>query len=335
MTEVAAPRARIAVKWILIAAAWVATLCGLAFTVPTVFGATLNHVHAALQLVQPWLGLAAALPFLVAVVYRRPALTVLSGFCVIANVVPVWGAVTDVDTAAAEGPSVSIYVANLRYDNATPEAQVEQALASGADVLVLAELTPQYAELLQAKGVDAAYPHQALIPQPDPSGKGIYSRLPFVEEADRWFGEAQSPIVAVPFGAQTLQIVAVHTYAPNQQWGLDRWHRSMDALADYMADEGLGPTVVAGDYNAVRWHPPMRDLLATPFADAHEKVGKGLSSSWPAGGGPTGRLFGRFGPFARLDHALVRDVGVVSVEDLPAAGSDHRAFVVTVVPEAG
>lgn len=335
MTEVAAPGLRVAVKWILIAGAWVAALCGLAFTVPTVFGATLNHVHAALQLVQPWLGLLAAVPLLIAVVYRRPVLVVVSGFCVIANVLPVWGAVTDVETAAASEDAVSIYAANLRFNNATPEEQVDQALASGADVLVLIELTPHYAELLQARGVDAAYPYQALIPQVDPSGEGIYSRLPFVDQTDQWFGPVQSPVVQVPFGAEPLRIVAIHTYAPNQQWGLERWRQSMDSLAEYMAGGGLGPTVVAGDYNAARWHPAMRDLLATPFADAHEKAGKGLTSSWPASGGTTGRVFGRLGPFVRLDHALVHDVGVVGVEDFPAAGSDHRAFMVTVVPGVG
>jgi endonuclease/exonuclease/phosphatase (EEP) superfamily protein YafD len=332
VSQTAVPTVRTAIKWIAIAAAWIAVLCGLAFTIPTVLGATLNHVHAALQLVRPWLGLVAAVPLLVAVVYRRPILVVVSGFCVIANVLPVWGAVTQVDAAERTDESVSIYVANVRFNNATPEAQADQALASGADVLVLIELTPRFAEIMQQKGVDSAYPHQALIPQVDPSGEGIYSRLPFVDQGDRWFGQAQSPVADVAFGDDALRVIAIHTYAPNQQWGLDRWWQSMDALAEYMRSDGLGPTVVAGDYNAVRWHPAMNDLLGTSFFDAHERVGKGLTSSWPAGGGLTGRIFGRVGPFARLDHALVYGAGVASVEDRPAAGSDHRAFVVTLVP---
>ena len=108
----------------------------------------------------------------------------------------------------------------------------------------------------------------------------------------------------------------------------------LDAIDQFTRTPGLGPTVLAGDYNATRWHPAMRKIMDGPFVDAHEEVGKGLTSSWPANFIPRSiRFLQPFAPFARLDHALVHDVGVASVTDGHAAGSDHLPFEITIVPE--
>ena len=92
------PRARgsyllVALKWLVVLAAWAAVVLGLIFTIPTLLGKTPHRLYSALQLVVPWLGLFSGLCLLVAVVYRRPVLAVASGFCVLANLLPVWGAV--------------------------------------------------------------------------------------------------------------------------------------------------------------------------------------------------------------------------------------------------
>jgi endonuclease/exonuclease/phosphatase (EEP) superfamily protein YafD len=321
-------------RWLLVLVAWAAILLGLAFTIPTVLGKTPHRVYAALQLVAPWLGLAAGLCLLVAAVYRRPFLALASGFCVLANVVPVWGAIDHVHVAPMSDAAISIYVANMRVANPTPEAQVQQALASGADVLVLAELSSEYVRLFDASGVGTSYPYQALLPHDDPNGVGIYSRRPLLDSEALDFGAMSVPAADVAFGDGTLRIIGVHTYAPKIRTGIDQWSGELEALDAYTHSPGLGPTVMAGDYNATRWHPAMRRIMNGPFVDAHEEVGKGLTSSWPADRGPTSRLLQPIAPFARLDHALVHDVGVAGVNDgYQAAGSDHLPFMVTLVPE--
>jgi endonuclease/exonuclease/phosphatase (EEP) superfamily protein YafD len=142
------------------------------------------------------------------------------------------------------------------------------------------------------------------------------------------------PTAEVAFGDGTLRILGVHTNSPKFGPAIDTWLSELDALDEFTHTPGLGPTVLAGDYNAARWHPAMRRIMDGPFVDAHEEVGKGLTSSWPANYVPRSISFLRtFAPFARLDHALVHDVGVVSVTDGDAAGSDHLPFEVTVVPE--
>jgi endonuclease/exonuclease/phosphatase (EEP) superfamily protein YafD len=321
-----------ALRWVLLLGAWVAVICGSVFTVLTLVGGTPHRGFAALQMVRPWLGLAVVLPFVVAVAYRRPWLAVVGGFCLIANILPVWGAVTNVDRAAMSDDAVSIYVANLQSNNATPEAKVDQALNSGADVLVVAELTPVYVEAFRLKGVDQTYPYQEGVEQAGSTGRAIYSRLPLVRAQTESTGPL-SVAADVRFGAGVLRIVPFHAAAPTNRGGLDVWRDELEAVRDYFAGAGLGPTVVAGDFNAARWHPEFADILGGPAADAHEAVGKGLTPSWPTGGVNEGP-FSRSGPFVRIDHALVHDAGVVDVVDLPAVGSDHLPFTVTLVPES-
>lgn len=317
------------VRVLLLAGAWLAVVAGLVFTIPTLLGATPHRVYALLQMVMPWLGIAAGVPLLIAVAYRQRALAVVSGFCVLVNVVPVWGAISNVDKAPSSADDITIYVANLRYNNNTPDKAIDQAMASDADVLVLVELTPEYAHMLQQRGVDDQYPDQALYPGGGATGLGIYSRRLMDDARTLSFGDLRAPVIDLAFGEKSVQIIAVHTIAPRYRSGLVHWRDSLAAMDDF-EKTAQGPTILAGDFNATRWHPPFRALLGDRFSDAHERVGKGLTTSWPAD-----ERLGPVGPFARLDHALVHDVGVVSVQDLPAQGSDHRPFLVTVTPEPG
>jgi endonuclease/exonuclease/phosphatase (EEP) superfamily protein YafD len=83
--------------------------------------------------------------------------------------------------------------------------------------------------------------------------------------------------------------------------------------------------LVVGDFNATYWHPPFRRLTGDGLTDAHVVHGRGLSVSWP-----TDLVIP---PFVRLDHVLTGN-GLIPTEivDFDVPGSDHRGFVVTVVP---
>ena len=151
----------VAPKWSLVLLAWAAVVLGLIFTIPTLLGKSPHRLYVALQLVMPWLGLLAGLCLLVAVAYRRPFLAVASGFCVLANLLPVWGAVNHVHVAPMSDAAISIYVSNMRLENQTPEAQIQQAMASDADVLVLVEFGQGYLQQFQDAGIDASYPYHA------------------------------------------------------------------------------------------------------------------------------------------------------------------------------
>jgi endonuclease/exonuclease/phosphatase (EEP) superfamily protein YafD len=88
-----------------------------------------------------------------------------------------------------------------------------------------------------------------------------------------------------------------------------------------------GPFVIAGDFNSTRFRPEFKRLLDAGLIDAHDTLGRGLSTSFQLAA--TGALAAA-GGIVRLDHALLSDgVWPVSSRDLDAGGSDHVPFVVT------
>lgn len=311
---------------LLAAAGWLALIAIATVVVPTWLGRTLHPVHAAVLLVLPYLAVPASLVVLLAVVLRRLPLTVAGVALTCALLVPVAVvALTGPAAVAAAGrPTLTLYVANLRYDNVTADDAARQAVESGADVLVLIELTPAYVDRLRAAGVDERYPHQMLDPQEHPYGSGIYSRLPLHEASLRSLASHVEPQVTVDVGGQLVDVMSVHASAPAAPVSLAWWKDELSVLDDESARLAR-PTIWAGDFNADRWHPELASLLDGPFVHAHDAAGRALTPSWPV----SGRL-GRFGGWARLDHALVHDLDVVDVVDLPARGSDHRPFVLTV-----
>lgn len=314
-----------------LAAAWAVASGSAAVVLSSLLGFTWSSLHAGLQMVLPYYVLPASGALLVAVWFGRRWLAVVAGLTsvlVCAMLLPLARPVT---AATGGEPVLEVYVANIRFNNATPERAVEQALASRADVLVLIELTPAYLELFRRHGADQQYPFQLLDAAQDAYGAGIYSRQPLHNARIDAIGELEVPTATVQVGDWEVELLAVHVSAPISRAQVQRWEWQLGRLRT-LSKSFEGPTMVAGDFNATRWHPPFRDLVdRSGLTDAHESVGRGLSTSWPM----EGHRLRALGPLARLDHALVHDLEVIQVRDLPASGSDHRPFIVTVAPRGG
>ncbi len=215
--------------------------------------------------------------------------------------------------------NVRIVVANLLASNPHP-ADAAAAVAteveeSAAQVLVLVEPTPRMIGELELRG--GGMQHGLEVLAEDPSGIALRTTVPLRGEV--LTVETQAWVDAVAqFSGRSVRLIAAHPFPPTE--GATAWRRQLEWLAGELGD-GESAVVVAGDFNACRWHPSFRRLLrATGLRSAHEAVGSTWSASWPAD---------RLRPFVRLDHALVRGVHAVKVRDFDIPGSDHRGFVVT------
>ncbi|MEJ5253822.1 MAG: endonuclease/exonuclease/phosphatase family protein [Acidimicrobiales bacterium] len=310
---------------VVLAAAWAAAVGSAAVVGSSLLGFTWGSVHAGLQMLLPYYVLPSSGALLVAVWFARRWLAMVAGLTsvlVCAMLLPFARPVTSV---VGDGPQLDLYVANVRFNNTTPERAVSQALASGADVLVLIELTPAYLELFRQQGADQRYPFQLLDAARDAYGAAIYSRLPLRDPRVDQLAGLAVPTATVQVGDRAVELRAVHVGAP-VGGQVSRWEWQLGRIRD-LATHLEGPAVLAGDFNATRWHPAFRELIdGSELTDAHESVGRGLSASWPM----EGQGLRVLGPFARLDHALVHDLQITEVRDLPASGSDHRPFTVTV-----
>ena len=231
----------------------------------------------------------------------------------------------DLPAWAAAAPTVTVLAANLWNQNESPGAAARRIVRSHADVLALVEVSSRMSRALKRAGLRQAFPYQ-LRAKPSPNGDtdGIYSRIPFVSTHVYPDLQNRLPSAVVEVAGRSLQVVAVHI--DGALHGADQWRGELDGVTP-IARQASGPLVIAGDFNATRWHPPFRHLLGLGLTDAHEARGQGLSRSWPV----RGTALSTFGPLMRLDHALVnRSAAVERVHDIPIPGSDHVAFVATI-----
>jgi endonuclease/exonuclease/phosphatase (EEP) superfamily protein YafD len=222
--------------------------------------------------------------------------------------------------APTAGRPLRLVSLNLLYGRADPAAVV--ALAAGADVLALSEVTPEAVTALLDAGVADHLPHAHVVPaaegRPPGGGGALWTRLEVRSRSvvPGRFGQPVARLV-VP-GGPDVEVTAVHTHPPT---------RSPEQVARWTADLALLPDpaesvlrVLAGALNATPDHAAFRRLLRRGWTDAARVTGRALRPTWAPVRSPVPRL--------TLDHVLVDPrIGVSSLEVVHVPGSDHRALV--------
>lgn len=306
-------------------AGWVIVVPMLAIAATQVFGVTGGRLMAAAQALTPYLLLPAIPVAIAALCWQRWALGIAATAVVVVLAGLSWPLMfpPGQPTARAAAEPLQVLHSNALYRNATPDEAAETLLSSGADVLVVTEYAPRFAAAMSDLPKADDYPYRIEHVAYGAAGTAIWSRYPMREQEppDTHFRTVVGD-VSDPNGG-TLRIVGVHPPTPTGDY--DNWRGELRQLDD-VADHSM-PMVMIGDFNASWWHPEFRKLLDDGFRDAHQLDGHGFSVSWPTKG--------RIPAFVRLDHALINERLVVDdVDDVDVPGSDHRGFVVTVLPAA-
>ncbi len=208
----------------------------------------------------------------------------------------------------------SVFTLNTQYGQADP-AQLA-AEARTADVVVLVEATPDAMAQLDARGLRVRFPYVTGSTQEANNGSVVYSRFPLRNSAALPASSFQqwATTVEVP-GVGDVRLLAVHPCNPfcgGNAW--TREHAVLRAAAAEAADEG--PLVIAGDYNAIDDHGPMRQLYATGLRSATDLVGAGWLPTWPANS--------VIPPLLPIDHVLLNDdLTATSIGTVRIDGTDH------------
>ena len=222
---------------------------------------------------------------------------------------------------AADVQQLTILEANTYVYNGSVDRAARALLAQNADVLVISEYTYLQQRALNDNAGNT-YPYREEVPDYGPDGIAIWSRYPLLDITSQPIGPRPGIVATIDAPGGTIRVVAIHTVPPVSDLGRRTWADSLREIGDVAAASPL-PTIIVGDFNASRWHPPFRDLLDRGWNDAHEWLGKGFSVSWMANGETVPMM-------VRLDHALFGD-GVVptAIHEVDIPGSDHRGFVVS------
>lgn len=224
---------------------------------------------------------------------------------------------------------VRVMAANINRGQADAASFVEIAEQS-ADVITVAELTPEAVARFVKAGINDSFRHAHLIPAPDAGGIGIWSRYPLrVLSAPRHRGvllpAAQVRVPGVRFDPV---VASVHVKSPvaDGQNAIAAWRNEMagaQAQLDNLAT-AAGPrsVIVGGDYNSTPDVRQFRDLLTDGYRDAVEVGGSGFAPTFPSDTW--------YPPVLTIDHVLVRKATAASARTADIKGSDHRAVLVAV-----
>ena len=234
---------------------------------------------------------------------------------------------------AKAAPRFRLVVANVYVDNPTPQAAALQLVDSDADVIVIAEATPEFMRCFDATGGDSSHPHRVTDPTDTSDyAVAIASRLPLSDTSGmRTLGPLKLAVAEVDIDGVTTTITALNPMATFDPDGQEIWKQQIEALKTFIPTV-RGPLVVAGDLNTTRYRPEFEELLDAGLTDGIDSLGQAwkpsfsLKSVWPLGG---------FGFITRLDHALVNDrIRSLHVDNLRPRGSDHLPFVITLAVRA-
>ena len=216
-------------------------------------------------------------------------------------------------------PTLRIAAANVHVSNRDPARLVAWLRRHPVDVVVVPELSPEYAAALNSALPEL--PHRALHPQAASAfGIGLYARRPLRDVVAAPDADGILALGAtLELGGRPVRVVGVHPMPPVAP----RWHAARDRLLHTLAigrHPALGPDlrlprVVAGDLNATPWSSALH--LA---ADGGLRRATGHTRTWPMRwGGYLGipidhvlasghwrRVSSRTGPEIGSDHAPIR-----------------------------
>lgn len=199
--------------------------------------------------------------------------------------------------------SLVLYQKNVLFNNNSLGTLAADIRASGASVVTLQEVSLANEALL--RDLSDAMPHQLLCSADTAGGVAVLTRLQPISGMSICAKGLAAMQVQGPFGP--VWLVSIHLPWP---WPF-RQAKLVETIVPQI--EALdGPSVVAGDFNMVRWSNVM------------DRVERAADGRWA---GPVQGSFGQFSPLADLpiDNVLAPFGGVIELR--PELGSDHKGVI--------
>ena len=229
--------------------------------------------------------------------------------------------------AATSPARLRIFDANVSQSNRDLTGLAGEIRAARPQVVTLEELTPQAAASLEGTGVMDRFGYRLVRIAFGAGGMGLWSSLPLAAASSWEDGGGQSELQAsVRLGGKSIEINAVHVFAPLGSGQPRRWRQQLAALGVHLrAERGL--VVVAGDFNASADLPQFRSILHDGLSDGAVLAGDGWQMTLP-------RNQSWVIPYLRLDHVLVSSgLTVTRFRTGNDRGSDHRVLVTDIAPD--
>ena len=246
----------------------------------------------------------------------RHAIVLLVAAALNASFVIPWYADAATDIGASE---FKVLNANVHANNGAHEKLLDLIATEQPDLVVLQEVTPEWAESLQHLVAD--YPHRLVEPRVDAFGIALLSRFPLTSTVSVDSGPQSRPtlVVTVSVGDGEITVIGTHPTMPLPQSRYEARNAQLEQIGKLL-QRAQNPRILIGDLNASLWDLHYESLENRTWL-RNARKGFGVVPTWPT-----------FLPFAMIpiDHVLVsEDIGVVDIRTGPRIGSDHLPLVVT------
>lgn len=242
------------------------------------------------------------------------------------NAIPVLSIYLPPEVQSVEkNKQISLLLTNVLSNNQSYAALLQKIELKQADIIVVLELTPQWANELKA--VDRKYPYQKLIPRRDNFGIGLYSKYPLEDISVLDFARNDIPSISasIQFKTKVLNVIATHPIPPLNKSFSEQQRIHLENLADFVRSKKVdarsiktSAVLIAADLNSTQWSSRYKALVSSTGL-YNTRQGIGLNPSWPDGEGVLGYLLQ-----LPLDHVLVtKNIGTQIFERLGSINSDH------------
>ncbi len=216
--------------------------------------------------------------------------------------------------SSAHGSTLKVLHMNVLQPNSAFDEAIAGALESGADVISVQEVGPEWGEALES-GLSTMYPYAHVEPRTNCYWIALFSKRPFTSVGTVVVQGAPFIEAVIDVDGEPLRLLAVHATSPISYPHFLRRNRQLDHLARYVAECDTA-TLLVGDLNTVPWDSAFERFCSraglAPTAGTEQRT-------WPS-----------IGPLALipLDHLLIsRTITTSSIVTFPISGSDHRGLL--------
>ncbi|MBT8107073.1 MAG: endonuclease/exonuclease/phosphatase family protein [Gammaproteobacteria bacterium] len=246
----------------------------------------------------------------------RYAVVLLGAAAVNASFVVPWYTDAPPEMGASE---LTLLNANVHARNGAHQKLLDLIAAEQPDLVVLQEVTPEWAKSLQHLAAD--YPHRLVEPRDGSFGIALLSRYPLSSSVSIDSGPGSPPILVATVNVDGVEIavIGVHPVIPLPQRNFEARNAQLQRIGRLL-QKSQNPRILIGDLNVTMWDLHYESLENRTWL-RNARRGFGVVPTWPT-----------FLPFAMIpiDHVLVsEDLGVVDVRTGPRIGSDHLPLIVT------
>ncbi|QGV82424.1 endonuclease/exonuclease/phosphatase family protein [Streptomyces ficellus] len=270
---------------------------------------TPGRLGSLLETFLPWLGLAAPVVLVAALVRRSATALVALVPLTVAWLVPFGGALTAGDVP---GHDLTVVQHNVSDENRDPEGTARTLMEAAPQLIALQELTPAALPAYRA-ALASRYPHHAVH-----GTVGLWSAYPLrdvrpLDIRPPGFGTDWNRGLRATAVTPSGEAAVLVAHLPSVRLGLSTGlgsaarDRSAAMLGRAIAAEPLGTVILLGDLNGT-----VQDRGLAPVTGALRPAPEDFALSWPA-------AF----PLARIDQVMARSATVVDIRPLPRTGSDH------------